>query len=145
MDELYAKRLATAITALMARFKVSPENSPYEHLSLTDAAVISCLRQAAAEGREPIQREVAASLRLPKTTMTSAVKRLNGRGLLKQGSGASDARSKTLLLTPDGQELGSGLEEAQIQASMDILRRLSARDQARLIELLERVVAQSTT
>jgi len=145
MDEQSCKRLATAISALIARFKVGPENSPYEHLTLTDAAVVSWLSQAAAEGREPIQKEVAGSLGLPKTTMTSAVKRLSARGLVEQGSGARDARSRTLHLTADGQKLGSGLKEAQIGASMAILQSLPARDQSRLIELLETVVAQSPT
>jgi DNA-binding MarR family transcriptional regulator len=145
MDEQSCTRLADAISALIARFKVGPESAPYEHLTITDAAVVSWLTRAAAEGREPIQKEVAESLGLPKTTLTSAVKRLAARGLVVQGSGARDARSKTLHLTADGQELGSGLKEAQIEASMAILQSLPARDQSRLIELLETVVAKSAT
>jgi DNA-binding MarR family transcriptional regulator len=143
MDEQSCKRLAAAISALIARFKVGPEGSPYEHLTLTDAAVVSWLSQAAAEGREPIQKEVADSLGLPKTTMTSAVKRLSARGLVEQGSGARDARARTLHLTAAGQKLGSGLKEAQIGASMAILQSLPARDQSRLIELLETVASQA--
>lgn len=85
---------------------------------------------------------MAESLGLPKTTMTSAVKRLSARGLVEQGSGARDARARTLHLTADGQRLGSGLKEAQIGASMAILQSLSTRDQSRLIELLETIVAK---
>jgi DNA-binding MarR family transcriptional regulator len=143
MDEQSCKRLATAISTLIARFKVGPRNAPYEQLTLTDAALISALRQAAAEGREPIQKEVAEALGLPKTTMTSAVKRLIIRGLVAQGSGARDARARTLHLTADGRKLGEEIQKAQLGASKAILQSLPAQDQSRLIELLETVVASS--
>jgi DNA-binding MarR family transcriptional regulator len=143
MDEQSGKRLAAAISALIGRFKVGAQATPYEDITLTDAAVVSSLSQAAEEGREPIQKEVSAALGLPKTTMTSAVKRLSARGLVEQGSGTSDARARTLHLTAEGRKLASRMKEAQIRASMAILESLPARDQPRLIELLERVVAKS--
>jgi DNA-binding MarR family transcriptional regulator len=143
VNQEFPERLAIAISALIGRFKVGPENSPYEHLTLTDAAVVSWLSQAAAEGREPIQKEVALSLDLPKTTMASAVKRLSARGLVTQGAGTRDARARTLHLTSDGKKLALGLREAQLGASTAILQSLSAQDQLRLIDLLERVVAQT--
>jgi len=141
MTQKSGERLATAVSALIARFKIGPEGSAYDDLSLTDAAVVSCIAEAAAAGREPIQKEVGDVLGLPKTTMTSAVKRLSARGLVEQGVGARDGRARTLRLTPQGQQLGSSLKEAQIRASMAILQSLPVRDQDRLIELLETVVA----
>lgn len=77
--------------------------------------------------------------------MTSAVKRLSGRGLVTQGSGSMDARAKTLRLTPQGQKVGLSLKNAQIGASVTILQTLPKRDQARLVELLEAVVANFPT
>lgn len=136
------ERLAAAISTLIARFKIGAEGSAYDRLSLTDAAVISCIADAAAAGREPIQKEVAASLALPKTTMTSAVKRLSAGGLVEQTRGASDARARTLRLTRHGQQIESGLKEARIRASMGILQSLPVRDRERLIGLLETVVAK---
>ena len=141
INEKSGERLATAISALIARFKIGQAGSAYDGLSLTDAAVISCLADAAAAGRAPIQKEVGEALGLPKTTMTSAVKRLSTRGLVEQGSGARDARARTLRLTAPGQQLGSTLKEAQIRASMAILHSLPVRDRDRLVELLETVVA----
>lgn len=135
------ERLAAAISALIARFKIGPEGSAYDGLSLTDAAVVSFIADAAAAGREPIQKEVGDALGMPKTTVTSAVKRLSAGGLVKQGTGTRDARARTLQLTPPGQQLGSSLKQAQIRASMAILRTLPIRDQNRLIGLLETVVA----
>lgn len=145
MNEKSGERLATAIAALIARFKIGPDGSAYAGLSLTDAAVISCIAQAAAAGREPIQKEVGDALGLPKTTMTRAVKRLRARGLVAQGSGATDARARTLRLTAPGQALGSSLKDAQIRASMAILQTLPMRDRDRLIGLLEKVVAAVPT
>lgn len=145
MNEISGERLATAISALIARFKIGPDGSAYDGLSLTDAAVISCIAQAAAAGREPIQKEVGDALDLPKTTMTSAVKRLRARGLVEQGSGARDARARTLRLTAPGRQLGSSLKDAQIRASMAILQTLPVRDRDRLIGLLEKVVATVPT
>ena len=141
MDEQSGERLATAISALIARFKVGPEGTSYEDLSLTDAAVISWLAKAAIEGDEPIQKDVGDALGLPKTTVTSAVKRLSARGLVAQGPGRRDGRARTLRLTLDGQHLGTALKAAQVRASEAILESLSARDQGRLITLLERGAA----
>lgn len=142
MTEASGERLATAISTLIARFKIGPEGSAYDGLSLTDAAVIACIADAAAAGREPIQKEVATALDLPKTTMTSAVKRLSARGLVEQARGAGDARARTLRLTRHGQQIGSSLKEARIRASMAILQSLPVRDQERLIGLLETVVGK---
>lgn len=142
MQNHSSERLAKAISALIAQFKVGPEGAAYDDLSLTDTAVIAWLAQSASAGREPIQKEVGDSLGLPKTTMTSAVKRLGSRGLVEQSSGTNDARAKTLRLTPAGENLGAKLKDAQIAASTAILHSLPLRDQARLVELLETAVAK---
>ncbi len=141
MQNQSSERLAIAISALIAQFKVGPEGAAYDDLSLTDTALIACLAQAASAGREPIQKEVGDALGLPKTTMTSAVKRLGHRGLVQQSSGTNDARAKILRLTPAGENLGSKLKSAQIAASKAILHNLTARNQTRLVELLETAVA----
>ena len=141
MSKQSGARLAKAISALVAHFKVGPEGAGYADLSLTDAAVIASIADAAAGGREPIQKEVGDSLGLPKTTMTSAVKRLRARGLVEQVSGTSDARARTLRLTAIGHQAVSRLRQAQIAASVAILQTLPQRDQGRLVELLETVAA----
>ena len=142
MTEKSGERLATAISALIARFKIGPDGSVYDGLSLTDTAVVSAIAEITAAGPESLQKDIGRTLGLPKTTMTSAVKRLSARGLVEQGPGARDARAKTLRLTPRGQQLGSSLKKAQIQASLAILQTLAVRDQNRLIGLLETVVAK---
>lgn len=142
MDDEPGKRLAAAVSALIAHFKMGPDGAAYENLSLTDTAVLSRVATAAAAGRDPIQKEVGNALRLPKTTMTSAVKRLRARGLVEQELGAKDARARVLRLTPRGHELATDLKDAQVRASMTILESLPARDQALLIELLETVATR---
>lgn len=140
MNEQLAQRLSSAITAVMGQFKVGAAGAPYDDLTLTDSALISWLAKADEEGIEPIQKDVGASLGLPKTTMTSAVKRLKARGLIEQTPGARDGRSKAVSLTPAGLRLGASLKNAQIRASAAILEALSSDEQLQLITLLETVV-----
>lgn len=142
MTELLDRRLAIAFSALTAQFKVGAEGSAYEGLSLTDTSVVAWVARSVAAGKQPIQQQVADSLDLPKTTMTSVVKRLSARGLVKQGTGSTDARARTLGLTADGLLLAASLRETQLRASAAILNTLSARDQAKLVELLETVVSK---
>ncbi|MFN4173176.1 MAG: hypothetical protein ACK4GW_15615 [Pseudorhodobacter sp.] len=62
-----AERLATAISALLGRFKVVPEGTAYDALSLTDTAIVARLAQAQAAVQPVIQKDIAEALRLPKT------------------------------------------------------------------------------
>jgi DNA-binding MarR family transcriptional regulator len=142
MTDQLDRRLAIAFSALTAQFKVGADGSAYEGLSLTDTSVVAWIARSVAAGKQPIQQQVADSLDLPKTTMTSVVKRLSARGLVEQGSGSTDARARTLGLTAEGLHLAASLREAQLRASSVILRTLPARDQVRLVELLETVIAQ---
>lgn len=142
MTDLLDQRLATAFSTLIAQFKVGAGSSAYEGLSLTDASVLSWIDRSVASGNQPIQQQVADSLELPKTTMTSVVKRLSARGLVQQGSGSTDARARTLGLTADGLQLAANLRETQLRSSEAILSTLSADDQDKLVELLETVVSK---
>ncbi|MFN4101547.1 MAG: MarR family winged helix-turn-helix transcriptional regulator [Pararhodobacter sp.] len=135
-----AERLATVISALLDRFKVGPEGAAYDALSLTDTAIVARLAQAQAASHPVIQKDIAEALRLPKTTMTSAVKRLVARGLIVRGAGM-DARARVLRLTDQGLALAGALREAQVAASAQMLAALPPEDSAQLLALLERILA----
>lgn len=68
MIDKAGERLATAISALIARFTIGREGSAYDGLPLTDAAVVSFIVNAAAAGRELIQKEVGDASACPRRT-----------------------------------------------------------------------------
>ena len=139
-DMTQAERLAMAISALLDRFKVGPEGTAYDALSLTDTAIIARLARARLAGQSVIQKDIGSALNLPKTTMTSAVKRLLARGLIQRGAG-EDARARVLHLTGDGIALAAALHQAQVAASASMLDALPPRERKHLVELLEQIVA----
>ncbi|MFN6979465.1 MAG: MarR family winged helix-turn-helix transcriptional regulator, partial [Gemmobacter sp.] len=135
-----AERLATAISALLDRFKVGPDATAYDALSLTDTAIVARLAKAQIAAHPVIQKDIAEALHLPKTTVTSAVKRLVARGLVAQGIGA-DGRARVLRLTDRGMALAGALRAAQVAASAQMLGALPPDERAQLLALLERIAA----
>lgn len=134
-------RLHDAITQLVDRFKVEPDATPYDGLSVTDVSILQ--RLAASDADAPrIQQDVADGLGLPKTTLASAVRRLRNRGLVEQRP-ATDGRARVVVLTPEGRALSTRIEQTQ-RASCQAMLGALADDQERqtLVELLEAVVSQ---
>ena len=131
-----AQRLRAAITTLVERFKLQP-GGPYADLNLVDTAIV--LRTAEAHPAVPIQKEVASRLGLPKTTTTSAVRRLERRGLISRGVAPDDARARTLSLTDEGRALAERIIHAQLEASSAMLEAVREADRDRFIEQLEEI------
>lgn len=131
----FAHRLTACITTLMERYKLQPDG-PYAGLGFSETAIIS--RISGSES-PPVQGSVAQSLGLPKTTMASAVRRLEDRGLLMREPSAEDGRMRRLMLTQSGHELAGRLHDARLSASEAMLASLSPDDRRTLVELLERI------
>ncbi|MFN4158881.1 MAG: MarR family winged helix-turn-helix transcriptional regulator [Gemmobacter sp.] len=109
-------------------------------MSLTDTAIVARLARAEPTGQPVIQKDIGDALRLPRTTMTSAVKRLVARGLIARGTGA-DARARVLRPTDQGLALADALRQAQVAASAQMLAALPQGDRAQLLAMLERIAA----
>jgi len=88
----------------------------------------------------PYPAELAATLCMPKPTVTVNLKRLEAAGLLRREIDASDLRRHRLLLTPDGRKaMSRGL--ALLSGAFGArLGRLSAAEQAQLRTLLETLI-----
>jgi DNA-binding MarR family transcriptional regulator len=87
----------------------------------------------------PYPAEVAATLCMPKPTVTVNLKRLEAAGLLRREIDTADLRRHRLVLTPDGRKAmsrGLSLLSAAFGAR---LGRLSAAQQAALRTLLEKL------
>lgn len=132
-----APRLAASISSLIERFKVKADG-PYADLGLVETAIIGRIAMAECP---LIQGELAHLLELPKTTMASAVSRLQRRGLLTREPADDDRRARVLVLTPSGSELAASLRQTQLAGSTAMLGALDADEQRQLIEALEKIAA----
>lgn len=132
-------RLTACITVLMERYKLQPEG-PYAGLGFSETAIIS--RIAGCEA-VPVQGAIARTLGLPKTTMASAVKRLEDRGLVTREPSSEDGRMRTLALTKAGLERSDRLHKAQLLASEAMLAALAPGERRTLVEVLEQIAHSS--
>ncbi len=74
-------------------------------------------------------------------TMTNRVDRLAARGLVERYPDPADRRGVKVRLTPEGETAVDGAFEALLDAERALLADLPARDQARLADLLRRLLA----
>jgi DNA-binding MarR family transcriptional regulator len=99
---------------------------------------VTLLRTLAAEG-PMITKELGGRFRVPVSTMTGLVDRMEKKGLVRRVLGRRDRRSIELEATPAGtvalEEHGRGIEAI----ACGMLDALSERDQQTLITILRRV------
>ncbi|TFF27087.1 MarR family transcriptional regulator [Jiella endophytica] len=93
------------------------------------------------ETGEADQTSLARAVALDRTTTTGALKRLEGRGLLKRSVGTRDRRVQTSRLTPEGRALLKAMELAVRRAHQATVERLDPAEQAQLIALMQKLVA----
>ena len=87
----------------------------------------------------PYPAELAATLCMPKPTVTVNLKRLEAAGLLRREIDAADLRRHRLLLTPDGRKAMSRGLTLLSDAFGARLDRLSAAQQSSLRTLLQKL------
>lgn len=87
------------------------------------------------------QRSLARRIGLDASTTGGIVNRLAERGLIDRRVGASDRRSRTLVLTEAGQRLLEAAGPAVKAAQKRLLAPLSAAERDQFVELLSRLIA----
>ena len=131
--------LARFIEAVTGRFKES-ETVFANRLEVTERE-LALLRTLAAEG-PMIIKELGGRFRVPVSTMTGLVDRMEKKGLVRRVPGRRDRRSIELEATPAGtlalREHARGLEAI----ARGMLDALPERDQQALIAILRRVWAR---
>ena len=148
----------------MARRTAEPRASPFRILSpihqanrqasLRIDALLSDLEVSANEGqllafiaaRQDVGVPVTAVVRLlgvPKSTITSLLKRLERAGLIHRGQNPNDARSQLLFVTDNGAQTGKAARE-RVQALERRLRaRVSDADMRALARIVDAVTAET--
>ncbi len=123
--------VTTAFVTMAVINKLGAEND----LSLSLIRVLGILAD-----RRPRMAELADYLGLEKQTMSGLVARAETRGLVARAPNADDGRATDVFLTSDGARLVKRLRVQGQQALAPIIEQLSASDQRRLQELLQRML-----
>jgi DNA-binding MarR family transcriptional regulator len=84
---------------------------------------------------------LAQVLGVPKTTLSTASKALQNRGLIEQTKDPDDGRAQRLALTPDGLNIAEAILQQDLANMQLLLAQLSAEERGPLLDQLEKVVS----
>lgn len=135
LDDGQVRALTDAVAALMRQFKLEPgmlAGSVYADLHLNDVGLLSIV----AEPGDWTVRGLAQTLSAPDSTVSSALDRLEARGLIIRERRASDRRVMRVELTAEGQALTERLRVGKMENSRRMLARLSNPDRTDLVRLI---------
>jgi len=130
--------LHLGVAAILRRFKLEPgmlAGSVYAELHVNDVGLLGVL----AEPGEWTVRKLAEALRAPLSTTSSALDRLEERGVIVRQRSQTDRRLMHVQVTAVGHRLASRLQAKQIETCRDMLLLLSEREREELIRLVAKV------
>jgi DNA-binding MarR family transcriptional regulator len=135
VSDRQALALDEGVATLLQRFKLEPSiiaGSLYADLHANDVGLLVVIR-----GPEQWNvRRIAQSLDAPISTISSALDRLEKRGLVARRRRPGDRRVVHIELTTAGHRLVGKIRASQVEVCRDMLLRLSARDREDLIRLV---------
>ena len=99
---------------------------------------------ALSTGPRQTQLAIAHALGLDKTTMTSLLDRMEGRGLLTRCTDSHDRRARIAVLTDEGRRVQAEVTQARDRVEASLLATFSPEEQDRLRELLARLAEVAT-
>jgi len=127
---------AEGLTALKREFSIEPESlagSANADLHINDVNLLIGLSQPG----EWTVRGIAQSSAAPDSTVSSALDRLEARGLIARQRSTSDRRVMVVELTGEGMDLTTHLGAGRIELSRQILFRLLPEDRETLVRLIK--------
>lgn len=135
VSDRHAVALDEGIAVLLQRFKLEPSivaGSPYADLHVNDVGLLVMI-----SGAETWSvRKIAQSLGAPISTISSALDRLEQRGLVSRLRLAGDRRLVHVSLTTAGERLVAKIRTNQVETCRSMLMRLDGRDREELIRLV---------
>lgn len=143
VDDAQIRALTASVAALMRQFKLEPgmlAGSAYEDLHINDVGLL----KIAAEPGDWTVRGLAQSLSAPDSTVSSALDRLEGRGLVARRRHASDRRVMVVELTAEGAALAERLRAGELDNSRRMLARLSPQDRKEIVRLMAAIARGET-
>jgi MarR family transcriptional regulator, 2-MHQ and catechol-resistance regulon repressor len=134
--------LDEGVAVLLQRFKLEPSivaGNPYADLHVNDVGLLVMVR-----GTEPWSvRKIAQSLGAPISTVSSALDRLEQRGLIIRHRLGGDRRLVHVSLTAAGDSLVAKIRFNQVETCRSMLTRLDGRDREELIRLVALIASIS--
>lgn len=109
-------------------------------LSTLDISVVNI----AASNPDVIVREIAELLKIPNSTLTSSINRLEQKGIAKRKISSRDRRSFSLELTEEGervQQVHCEFEQAYFESVLSKLN--TQEDRKMMLDLLEKIATNS--
>jgi DNA-binding MarR family transcriptional regulator len=135
VSDQQASALDEGIAALLQRFKLEPSiaaGSPYADLHANDVGLLVMM-----SGPETWSvRKIAQSLGAPISTISSALDRLEQRGLIRRERLPGDRRMVHIGLTLAGNRLVAKIRTNQVETCRLMLMRLNGPDREALIRLV---------
>ena len=135
VSDQQARAFDEGVGKLLQRFKLEPSiaaGSPYANLHANDVGLLVVLAQPGEWG----VRQIADALGAPITTISSALDRLEKRGLLTRRHGTEDRRVVRIELTMAGHRLAVKIRDHQVEVCRALLERLLPDDREELIRLV---------
>lgn len=136
MTRADARALALAFHELLRRFQFQDVHRACDYgISITECHALELL---ALEGTLSVN-DIAAALRVNKSTASRAVQSLVGKGLARRSENADDARAWKVRATAAGRRTSQEILEGSIRCYGDALRDLSPSERRAAIEVLRRL------
>ena len=132
MDLIDFKILNTAIERLLNK-----ELAEYG-ITYTQATVIGYLNQNA--GMEICQKDIEYNLGLSRPTVSSILKRMEEKQVIRTESQESDRRCKRIVLTPKALEMSSDIRAKIAQITLSLFDGISPEDQEKLSDIIKKVI-----
>jgi DNA-binding MarR family transcriptional regulator len=135
-----AMALHQCIASLMREFRLAPgllAGSPYAELHANDVELFELLTQPEVWN----VRAIAEALHAPITTISSALDRLERRGLIRRVRVSGDRRKVAVELTSRGEALALRLREAHMENCRNMLLRLNS-DEREVFLRIARQISQ---
>jgi DNA-binding MarR family transcriptional regulator len=135
VSDQQALALDGGVAALLQKFKLEPSivaGSPYADLHANDVGLLVMICGAETWS----VRKIAQSLGAPISTISSALDRLEQRGLISRHRLTGDRRLVHVGLTVAGERLVAKIRTNQVETCRSMLLRLDGRDREELIRLV---------
>lgn len=141
VEERQALALHECISALMRKFRIEPgllAGSVYADLHANDVGLFEVLASA----DEWSVRRIAEALGVPISTISSALDRLERRGLVERRRTPDDRRVVLIDLTARGRRLAARLREAHVENCRGMLARLNPSEREEFLGMATRIAGQ---
>jgi DNA-binding MarR family transcriptional regulator len=92
-----------------------------------------------------IQQELGSVMGIDRSTMVSLIDQLEGAGLAKRRTSATDRRAREIAITPKGRRLLERGRRMILETEDEVLTGLTAEERGELIELLRRALDSAPT